>query len=119
MARVRKADRCLVAAEAFTQKLLPGRFAARDAYLSDSQTQEVWSLVLAAFRLYEMAWDCHYHDIRQWQWPTTTLAEGGAFDGNQPWTVLLQRAVTIAQQGASPCSARSSPGSAPRRGKRS
>lgn len=50
-------------------------------------------LILAAFHLYAKAWTPL--DVRQWDWPFTTLAEGQPFTGDQPWTVLLRRAVEI------------------------
>jgi len=54
-------------------------------------------LVLAAFHLYAKAWDGQRWNIGQWQWPLTTLRSGAAFDSDEPWTVLLRRAVEIAR----------------------
>ena len=51
-------------------------------------------LVLGAFALYCDAWDGA--DVRRWEWPIATLRKGKPFDGDEPWTVLLRRAVEIA-----------------------
>lgn len=67
-------------------------------------------LVRAAFALYAEAWRQNRTpgsrwDVRQWQWPLAVLRhEGGRFCGDQPWSVLLRRAVELARQpeGAAP-----------------
>lgn len=54
----------------------------------------------AAYRLYDLAWDCHPHHIAQWEWPVSTVRAGQPFEGDEPWTVLLRRAVEILRAGA-------------------
>ena len=58
------------------------------------------ALTRAAFLLYETEWNCHFHnyDIRRWEWPFATLAAGGTFFGDEPWTILFRRAVEIASK---------------------
>lgn len=57
-------------------------------------------LVLAAFQLYADAWRGNRWDIRKWDWPCAELERKGKFEGDQPWTVLLRRAVEISRQRA-------------------
>ena len=52
-------------------------------------------LVVAAFELYARAWSPF--DIRQWEWPFTTLERREPFAGNEPWTILLDHAVRLAK----------------------
>lgn len=54
-------------------------------------------LILAAFRLYALDW--HHFDIRGWEWPFMELELGGEFMADQPWSVLLRRALQIARYG--------------------
>ena len=49
----------------------------------------------SAFALYAAAWDCHAHHIKEWQWPFQEAKEGGTFEGDEPWTVLLHHAATM------------------------
>jgi hypothetical protein len=54
------------------------------------------TLVMAAFRLYENEWaGTADFDVRRWVWPETTFKLGASFEGDEPWTVLLRRAVEI------------------------
>jgi hypothetical protein len=56
------------------------------------------ALILAAFELYERAWAGTYGwDVRDWAWPANTIRSGESFTGDEPWTVLLRRAVEIAK----------------------
>jgi hypothetical protein len=52
-------------------------------------------LIAAAFLLREQGYRGSDHDIRRWQWPFDELDRGGTFDGDEPWTILLKRAVEI------------------------
>lgn len=54
------------------------------------------NLILGAFCLYDLEWSDRKWNIASWEWPANTLAEGGAFTGEEPWTVLLRRAVELA-----------------------
>jgi hypothetical protein len=60
----------------------------------------VKTLIWSAFFLYETAWDCH--DVRKWTWPFNVLKEGGSFDGGEPWSILLRKAVELSQTKRSP-----------------
>lgn len=73
--RVRKSDRVLYAAEAFMLNLLSGRFSSwHNLPLYEPPIPQISRLVLAAFQLYELEWNCHDHDIRKWVWPASELA---------------------------------------------
>ena len=52
----------------------------------------------AAFLLYEQAWDCHTHHISAWAWPIEEAKRHGKFEGDQPWTILLRRAVELVRK---------------------
>lgn len=56
--------------------------------------EQAVELVIAAFELYADAWEGHGGDIRKWQWPFDILKHS-RFIGDEPWTVLLRRAVQI------------------------
>jgi hypothetical protein len=51
-------------------------------------------LIIAAFSLYSQAWSIF--SIGHWQWPFNELKERGGFQGDEPWTILLRRAVELA-----------------------
>jgi hypothetical protein len=53
-------------------------------------------LCLAAFQLYHQAWGKGFN-ISHWEWPFTAFANGEGFNGDEPWTVLLRRALEIAR----------------------
>ena len=89
----RISERSEQAAERFMRKLIDG-FSRHNVPLYKPELQGAWDLIKAAYLLYDHAWNCHNHDIRDWQWPIDELNEGGKFDGPQPWSVLLNRAVT-------------------------
>ena len=57
------------------------------------------ALIYAAFDLYESQWAsaCRRFDIGKWSWPADVLAAGESFTGDQPWTVLLRRAMELRQ----------------------
>lgn len=55
-------------------------------------------LIVAAFDLYSRAWGPDY-DIRRWEYPFDVLREGESFSSDEPWTVLLRRAVEITREG--------------------
>jgi hypothetical protein len=74
------------AARHFYETLKPG---AEWSYSNDP----VIPLIKAAFALYAEDWSAA--KIMRWTWPVTTLKTGGEFKGDQPWTVLLRRAVEI------------------------
>jgi hypothetical protein len=76
------------AAKRFYQLLRPGR-------AWDYSDDRAKPLIEAAFTLYATAWGSKY-DVRRWEWPEVTLKEGGQFSGDEPWTVLLRRAVELA-----------------------
>lgn len=67
----------------------------------DTRRKQIIHLVGAAFHLYERAWDCHRHNIEEWQWPHTILA-GDVYawealkTGAEPWTVLLREVFRLA-----------------------
>jgi hypothetical protein len=54
-------------------------------------------LILAAFHLYAQAWDGTRWDVRQWEWPYAALRGETSFEGDEPWTVLFQRARKLAK----------------------
>lgn len=53
-------------------------------------------LVRAAFALYESEWRGRGWSIADWEWPFTKISEAKPFWGDEPWTVLLQRAAELA-----------------------
>lgn len=74
------------------------------------QNEDIAKLIEGAFALYARAWDCHDHDVRQWQWPynewpPSADRRGGPalhpsayaehFVGNEPWTVLFREALRL------------------------
>jgi hypothetical protein len=90
---MRKRERTEQAARAFFNRLLP-----QESW--DYSAHPAKALVLAAFHLYAREWAPL--DVRSWEWPfdelRLVLSGGGAlaFTGDQPWTVLLRRAVELA-----------------------
>lgn len=69
-----------------------------DPVTFDEHERAIWLLVLAGFTLYEAEYDCHDHDIREWRWPYDEMTEhGNGFLGDEPWVILLRRAVEISQ----------------------
>ena len=52
-------------------------------------------LIAAAFLLREHGYQASDRDIRRWHWPFDELDRGGTFEGDEPWTILLKRAVEI------------------------
>lgn len=50
-------------------------------------------LVLAAFALYAEDWSPA--NIERWEWPARTFADGKPFNGDEPWTILLRRALEL------------------------
>lgn len=83
-----------LAALKFFTALLPGP----SWHFPTPEVGRVKALVKAAFFLYEREWDCHDHDVREWNWPWTELAAAGGFGGDEPWALLLRRAVELARQ---------------------
>lgn len=79
------------AARRFYEALKPG---AEWSYSNDA----VIPLIKAAFALYADDWSPA--KIGQWEWPFKMLVDGGSFDGDQPWTILLRRAVEMAKSPA-------------------
>ena len=56
----------------------------------------------AGFMLYGAAWDCHSHHIKEWKWPFQEIRDGGQFEGDEPWVVLLRHAVTMVRRQKQP-----------------
>lgn len=63
----------------------------------DNTASKAKSLIRAAFAAYEYEWREHRYDIARWEYPFTTLAEGGTFKGDEAWSVLFRRAIEIAK----------------------
>lgn len=59
--------------------------------------QDQWRLILSAFLLYSEEWRGNGFRIETWRWPFNQINTGQGFAGNQPWTVLLRRAVELKQ----------------------
>jgi hypothetical protein len=62
--------------------------------LSYTQVADLEGLAEAAFALYKRSWGKR-SDITAWEWPFNTLAEGGDFNGAEPWAVLFREAVAL------------------------
>lgn len=58
----------------------------------DATDNRAKNLIDKAFRLYGAEYN---FNCMSWVWPANTLAEGDAFDGDEPWTVLLRRAMEL------------------------
>lgn len=80
------------AAERFAQRLIPG-FSENHKSQFSKKDNAAWSLIEAAFLLYQREWD--QFDISGWNWPHDELGRDGAFSGSEPWTVLLREAVSM------------------------
>ena len=76
------------AAKRFYSKLFPGQ-------PFDYSDHPAKSLIRAAFALYQDAWRGQGFKIDAWEWPFTTLESKEPIEGDQPWTVLLRRAVEL------------------------
>lgn len=64
----------------------------------DQNNSPAKNLISAAFFLYAKAWGSYdYYNITAWEWPFDELARNGGFEGDEPWTILLRRAVEIAR----------------------
>lgn len=91
MTRIKKTVR--TAAHKFLRELCPTLNIEMCSWTGPER--DIIDLVESAFALYDAAWNDRL--IAQWQYPATELRESGRFDGNQPWTVLLKRAVSLAR----------------------
>lgn len=77
------------AAKAFFSKIAPG-------VQWDYTDHKAKPLVLSAFHLYAKSWSDRRWDIRRWEWPFAALRGEHKFQGDEPWTILLKRAVELA-----------------------
>ena len=76
------------AAKRFFSKLFPGR-------PFDYTDHPAKSLIRAAFALYQDSWRGQNFKIADWKYPFDTLEAKEPIEGDQPWTVLLRRAVEL------------------------